>query len=236
MDFNLKEVMNLLNVREATIHQWIKDGKLPAYQRQGEYFFSKEEIDNCLMSHKLDEDIRDFHSNEQECSGNLQFALYRAIHRGDVLRDIEGSSKKEVIQQATQVIAQKLDLDSDTLFNMLIEREELMSTALGSGVAVPHTRDFLLNDHYDAVFVVYPKEPLDYEALDQEKVQVMFFLLACEDKRHLHLLSKIAHLSLDAQSLAFLNLLPDKRALLSYVRDWEGQLKSGKANSNSLPI
>jgi len=41
------------------------------------------------------------------------------------------------------------------------------------------------------IFVVFPKDPIEYGALDGQAVHTLFFLFACSDKAHLHLLSKI---------------------------------------------
>ena len=106
------------------------------------------------------------------------------------------------------------------------DREKLMPTALSNGVAVPHTRDFLLQESFDVVAVAFPKNPIEFGALDGQPVHTLFFLCACDDKRHLHLLAKLAHLSSKEQNLDYLLTYPSKAELLDYVKNWEGNLKS----------
>ena len=54
MDLKIKDVADLLNVSESTIRRWISDGKIPAYRINQHYFFSRTEIENWVISHKLD--------------------------------------------------------------------------------------------------------------------------------------------------------------------------------------
>jgi PTS system nitrogen regulatory IIA component len=100
-----------------------------------------------------------------------------------------------------------------------------MPTALSNGIGVPHTRDFLLQESYDVIVVVFPEKPIEYGALDGEPVHTLFFLFACDDKRHLHLLAKLAHLSSKAENLAFLKGHPNKASLLEYIKNWESKIK-----------
>jgi PTS system nitrogen regulatory IIA component len=82
----------------------------------------------------------------------------------------------------------------------------------------------LLPKSYDVVSVVYLDKPIDYGALDGEKVKTLFFLFACEDKRHLHLLAKLAHLTRNEDSLNFIHQHPGKAHLLNYIKTWETKL------------
>jgi excisionase family DNA binding protein len=54
MDLKIKDVADLLNVSESTIRRWIAEGKIPAYLINHQYRFSRTEIENWVMNHKLD--------------------------------------------------------------------------------------------------------------------------------------------------------------------------------------
>jgi PTS system nitrogen regulatory IIA component len=60
-------------------------------------------------------------------------------------------------------------------------------------------------------------------------VNTLFFLFACDDKRHLHLLAKLAHLSSKQENLEYLNTHPSKPELLTYIKQWESNLAVHKA-------
>ncbi|GAB4226272.1 MAG: PTS sugar transporter subunit IIA [Chlamydiales bacterium] len=226
MDLGIKDVAELLNVSENSIYKWIKDGKMPAYLINKQYRFSRNEVENAVFLHHLgnDQDILEkFEDSEVLHSvGVKQYGLYRAIHKGLVLNEIKGESKEEIISNTMQSVAEDLDLDAFVLTELLLDRENLMPTALGNGIAVPHTRDFLLDKHYDAVTVVFLDKPIEYGALDRNPVHTLFFLFACDDKRHLNLLAKIAHLASKEDNVRFLKTKPSKQELLEYIKGWEG--------------
>ncbi len=229
MDLKIEEVAELLQLPEVTIKRWLDEGKIPAYQINHEYRFSRMEIEDWLLNYKLGfkEDLKD-PSVEKDLplhsGGTHHFCLYRALHQGDVLLDVEGSTKEELIRAATLLIAPRLNLDPEVLSGLLLDREKMMATGLNQGIAVPHTREFSRKGAVDRIFVVYPKKMLPYGSLDGQDVHTLFFLFASHDKHHLQLLSKLAHLaSQKAAPLFFMNK-PLKKELLDFIRQWENQI------------
>ncbi|HSX12341.1 MAG TPA: PTS sugar transporter subunit IIA [Rhabdochlamydiaceae bacterium] len=235
MDLKIKDVADLLKVSETTIRRWLTDGKIPAYRLNHQYRFSRIEIENWMIKCKLKAaDAPEFSpfDEKQELEeptpipnqGMQQFSFYRAIHHGGIYHDISGNTKEEIIEGTTKRIAEKMSLDADVLYELLMDREQLMPTALNHGIAVPHARDFVEGLSFDFVTVVFPKNPIAYGALDGKPVHTLFFLFATNDKTHLHLLAKLAHLSSNAKALEFLQNKPDKVNFLEYIRIWEDQL------------
>ena len=53
MDLKIKDVAELLSVSETTIRRWVNDGKIPAYRLQQQYRFSRSEIENWMVSCRL---------------------------------------------------------------------------------------------------------------------------------------------------------------------------------------
>lgn len=244
MDLKIKDVAELLNVSETTIRRWLSDGKIPAYRINHQYRFSRFEIEDWVMSHKLgktNNGVSPFNElgkteNDEEKNilafgGSKQFSLYRAIHKGGVIHRVPGNTKEEIIRTTMKIIAKDLNLDADVLTDLLLDREALQPTALNNGIAIPHTRDFLMNAHNDVVPVVFPEKPIAYGALDGKPVHTLFFLFACDDKRHLHLLAKIAHLSSQANTLDLLQMQPTKEKLLEFIKNWESNIQQAKEDA-----
>jgi len=244
MDLKIKDVADLLNVSETTIRRWLVDGKIPAYRINHQYRFNRQEIEDWVMGQKLGKSTVNStqlshhcnteinpESTSQASGGSKQFSLYRAIHKGGVLYDIPGRAKEEVIRTTMKQLASELNLDAEVISDLLMDRENLQPTALNNGIAIPHTRDFLLNAHFDMVSVVFPENAIEYGALDNKPVHTLFFLFASDDKRHLHLLAKIAHLSSQPETLKFLQSKPSKDKFLEYVKDWEGRIQHLKDKS-----
>lgn len=218
MDLKLKDVSDLINVSEQTLRLWVSEGKIPGYRINRQYRFSRTEIEDWLMQQKLET------QPEEGRKSHMQFSLYRAIYRGDVLCDLPGNTKEEIFSAALKVVGEKFDLDATVLTELFLDREKMMPTALGHGIAVPHTRDFLLNTHYDVIMAVHPKHPLEYGALDGQKVHTLFFIFAAEDRNHLNLLAKVAHLSSCEKARELFAVHPPKDRLLDFVRQWENSL------------
>jgi PTS system nitrogen regulatory IIA component len=240
MDLKIKDVAELLNVSETTIRRWLKDGKIPAYQLNHQYRFSRGEIEDWMMKCKLNLSKDGFSPFEEKQiypepeensvvrGGTQQFGLYRAMHKGGVVTDIVAKNKNQLIKMVMQKVAPRLGLDSDLMTELLIDREELMSTALNSGIAVPHPRDIVLEvPGSDALITVFPQKPIDYDALDGQPVHVLFFLFSSSDKSHLHLLSKLAHLGSQQAALDFLATKPTQENLLAYIKEWEANIRIG---------
>lgn len=239
MDLKIKDVADLLNVSETTIRRWLLDGKIPAYRINQQYRFSRFEIEDWVMSQKLgkpngltpfDKEPKDnavSDQNKETRGGRKQFSLYRAIHKGGILHDMPGETKEEVIIATMKWIAKDLKLDADVITELLLDREHLQPTALNDGIGLPHTRDCFLPAGQNVVTIVFPKQSLPYGALDGEPVHTLFFLFACDDKKHLHLLAKIAHLSSQSKTVELLRSKPSKQKLLEYVKEWESRLQTG---------
>ena len=231
MDLKIKDVAELLNVSETTIRRWLKDGTIPAYQLQHQYRFNRSEIEDWMMHRKLkmEEPFVEkqiYPPQENTPTGLQQFSLYRAMHKGGVLSGVVGKNKKEVIKKVAQTIALKLSLDADLITELLLDREEMMPTAMGSGIAIPHPREPVLkNAASDAVITVFSQKSLDYGALDGENVHTLFFLFSSSDKTHLHLLSKLAHFCSQPKMVTLLKTKPSIEQLLSTIKEWESKIK-----------
>lgn len=221
MDLEIKDVAELLNVSEETIHRWLGEEKIPAYLMNQQYRFSRIEIENWMMTGHMSQPGLEEASSMGQKGGKQHFSLYRAIHKGGVFVDVPGAGKEEVIRETMERVAPQLGLDADVLSDLLLDREDLMSTALSNGVAVPHARDFLLHTPFDIVVVVFPEKPIEYDALDGQPVHTLFFLFSTNDKTHLHLLAKIAHLSSLPSAMELLRSKPHKEKLLDFIKDRE---------------
>lgn len=216
MDLCIKDVADLLSLSESTVEQLSSEGSLPSYCMGGQYRFSRVEIEDWLMYE---------HPNDVTSSslrGLHQFCLYRALNQGGVLPSAQSQCKEEVIAASARAIADVLDLDGQVLEELLLQRESIVPTALGHGIAIPHTRELIPKTVTDRLFVLYAHDPIEYGALDHRPVHTLFFLFAASDKGHLQLLAKLAHFARSGSEL--LSLRPGKSELLRTFRAWESRI------------
>ena len=87
--------------------------------------------------------------------------IVELIEKGSVLYDVEGSSPKEVYKNVVSKIEYPKGLTPENLYTELCQREDLMSTAVGNGISLPHSRyPILKNSEDQRIIVCYLKEPL----------------------------------------------------------------------------
>ncbi|QOR39408.1 PTS IIA-like nitrogen regulatory protein PtsN [Billgrantia diversa] len=130
------------------------------------------------------------------------------------LFDVPGGSKKRVLEFFSTFIAQNTpSLDSQEVFGRLVGRERLGSTGIGNGVAIPHARS--PHCHNPVATFLKLAEPIDFDAIDGEPVDLVFVLLVPEeaDDTHLSLLSQVASVMNDAETRARLRKCASQREL-----------------------
>ena len=111
---------------------------------------------------------------------------------------IEGVSKKRIISNISQLIEETVPgLDAETVFNALMAREQLGSTGLGSGIAIPHCRLDGCGDILGTLITL--DTPVDFDAIDDKPVDLLFVLIVPNEKtdEHVRTLAGIAELFSD---------------------------------------
>lgn len=112
--------------------------------------------------------------------------------------DLQSKSKKEVIKEMVQLLSKSKKIkDIDKMVKILMDREELGSTGIGQGIAIPHGKSDAVSE-ISAAFGI-SKKGINYEALDGEPVNLIFLLMAPHDSAGVHLkaLAKISRLLKD---------------------------------------
>ena len=117
--------------------------------------------------------------------------------------NLPGRSKKRILENIAQIITSQLkgsDELCDVLFDNFVSREKLGSTGLGNGVAIPHCRTPGIKKIYG--FLAKLTTPVDFDAIDDEPVDLLFALVVPEEKNdeHLSTLARIAGIMQDNQS------------------------------------
>jgi PTS system nitrogen regulatory IIA component len=130
-------------------------------------------------------------------------------------------TKAQAFDNASQYFAAKLHISADTVLDCLNSREQIGSTSLGFGVAIPHGRIKGLQKPCAALFKL--KDPIDFAAADGEPVTLLIFLLIPEvaTQEHLEILSVIAQLLSDSQTRAQLQNESDPEKVRELICHWE---------------
>ncbi|HSJ23064.1 MAG TPA: PTS sugar transporter subunit IIA [Longimicrobiales bacterium] len=139
-----------------------------------------------------------------------------------VALNVQGDTKDEILRELIAL----LDLDEKSegiLFKMLKRRENLGSTGIGRGIAIPHCRSLVVNK----LRVAFGRKPagVEYNAIDNQPVHYFFLIVAPPlevSNQYLPVLGKLAQFAKDPEitqrldslqsAEEFLNLLEEKAA------------------------
>jgi PTS system nitrogen regulatory IIA component len=133
------------------------------------------------------------------------------LEKGGIINNIRGLNNKDVLKNAAGSILIPAGLSAGEILDALINREDLMSTAIGKGIALPHPRNpILTNPNKASITICYLYKPVDFGALDSQLVHTLIILLTASPKMHLEVLSKISYLCQDEN---FRKLLTDRKEI-----------------------
>ena len=114
-----------------------------------------------------------------------------------VVADLKATSKKQALQDLAHRAADVTGLHERAIFDTLLERERLGTTGVGLGIAIPHGKMADL----DRLYGVFAKlnNPVDFDAVDDQPVDLIFLLLAPESAGadHLKALARVSRLLRD---------------------------------------
>ena len=90
------------------------------------------------------------------------------------------------------------DVDRNFLYEVLLARENMASTGIGEGIAIPHVRNpVILNVSYPIITLCFLEKPIDFGALDKQNVYCLFTLISPAPRIHLQLISRLAFILKD---------------------------------------
>jgi len=141
------------------------------------------------------------------------------LEREGVFASLRVKNKKQALRELAARAAQVTQLDERQIFDTLLQRERLGSTGVGRGIAIPHARMSGLV-RIAAVFAQLD-EPIDFDALDGEPVDLVFVLLAPEQAGadHLKALARISRVLRDPMTLEKLRCARERDALYAVLTE-----------------
>ena len=227
MELKIKDIVGLLQVNEKTVYRWIKEKKIPCYRINHQYRFNRAEINEWILSNRIEL------SSSLINLGLADHNLPRLLEKGGIVPSVPGSSIVEVITNAVERIHTPQGLKKEYIILALMRREELMPTAIGRGVAIPHPRNPIVTDPKNAsISICYLDHPTDFRALDGQPVHTLFILFTATPRMHLEVLSKISHLCQNDLFLENLSSRATEEEVMKYVREKEKEWQTKERAGN----
>lgn len=193
----LSEVAVYLKLAEKTIHRMVQKGEIPCFKVASQWRFSKRMIDQWLNS-KLNTPPKDEISRLLESEPEL-VPFSRMSSPEMILEDLDPGSKEHMLQQLIQPLVAQGYIDQGTDFlNRLMERESMISTAVGNGIALPHIRNPReYTNAVPAVVVGRCREGVDFNSLDGSPTYLFFLIFSTNITVHLRITSRINRILLN---------------------------------------
>ncbi len=223
MKLTIKEVAKCLQLPLSTVERWIRQGRIPIQRSGNNLTFTDSAIEKWAESHNLpftkphkDRALQEDYELEN---------LLPVMKRGGIFRNVQGDNVPAVLQCAVNKMPALSASVKIRLYERLLEREHLTSTGIGKGVAIPHPHDPLA-DVIDKPLIAtcFLEKPVDFAAIDDKPVFVMFILISPTIKLHLHLLSRLSYCVRDNAFVEFLKTSFVSDAFFAKIADFEKQL------------
>ncbi len=218
MNLKIKDIVMLTGVSEKTVNKWIEEHSIPFYKLNGQYRFSEAEINEWIISNKLDKNLNISDKLIELSAAKKQVKISEILQRGGIHYNINGDTVKDVIINAIDLLSIPDEITKDDLVESLLERENMMPTAMGHGIAIPHPRNPIITEfEHESLSICFLKNEVDYKAIDGNFVHTIFIVLSATPKRHLEILSKISYLN---QQKEFYDLIKGRAAekeIMDYI-------------------
>jgi PTS system nitrogen regulatory IIA component len=138
-----------------------------------------------------------------------------------IIPALEATSKKKAFRAIAEEIAAQIGGHADDLLGALLDRERIGSTGIGQGVAIPHIKIAGAERMYGVL--VRLETPVDYDAIDNLPVDIIFMLLAPAESKttqHLKMLAQISRFLKDAKTCEAIRAAAETETLSAILTVW----------------
>lgn len=227
MNLMVRDAARLLKVSEKTIYRWITQGKLPAYCVNEQYRFNRVELLEWATARHINVSPEIF----SEPASELPMpSLEAALQAGGIHYRISGKNREEVLLALVEQMRLPEGVDREFLFRVLLAREELGSTGVGDGIAIPHLRNpVIIHVTSPLVMLCFLETPVDFGALDGKPVHTVFTVASPTVRVHLHVLSRLSFILRNDQFRELLAAQGSREEIFAFI----AQIESGFAKNTT---
>jgi nitrogen PTS system EIIA component len=220
LDLRIKDIAQLLLLSEKDIQKLIKSKGIPHQIIQERVIFNKEKIIEWALDRNLPLNL----------SGNSHFQEY---HIGSLLPLLTEESVfynceftvDGYIEQMTKLASLDPSVDREVVIQLLKSREQLMTTAIGNGVSLPHPRiPLVIGRDKPLIHFFFPARLLELNSLDGKPVHTLILIISQTIKQHLSLLAHISLLLSKKEIQQALEQRMPYPQLISIIEQFEGQV------------
>jgi PTS system nitrogen regulatory IIA component len=228
MMIGLKEVAQILAVSEKTIYRWIAKKEIPAYKIGEGYRFNRVELLEWATARKIKVSYTIF-DEPFETDDELP-SLTEALNAGGIHYRIPGTDKESVLKSIVNIMHLPDDVDREFLIGALLARENLGTTAIGNGMAIPHVRNpIIFHVKKPVLALCFLEQAIDFNAMDGQAVDTVFTIITHTVRSHLHILSRLSYALHQPAIRSVINGAANRQVILASLADFERTLKDKTA-------
>lgn len=174
----IEEMAKYLRVSERTVYDWAQKGEIPSGKIGTVWRFKKSEIEKW---------VNDRLSSSSKPSAPPNLVQVRNILSPDRIVFLNHSTKQDALVALANTLGTAPQIkNSQELTTEILKREELMSTAIGRGIAIPHVRLASVTDLVMAVGISRT-DIIDFQAIDDTPVRLLFMIAAAYNQHSYYL-------------------------------------------------
>jgi PTS system nitrogen regulatory IIA component len=232
MKIDISTAARLIGTPETTLRRWVRQGKIPGRYESGVYMFNKGEL--IKWAHRRNIPLAASPPYPPPAPATGEIRLYEAMKSGGAFFDVPGADVREVFEAVSKLIPLTGTVDGRILLDRLLQREDLVSTGVGNGVAIPHPR-YPMEDipAGGMVSTFFLEREIDFKAVDGLPVFVLFIILDPDTKTHLKLLSRLGFCLREEGFIGFLRECRTGDDLLIKVREMEDRIEANGKKEGS---
>jgi len=237
--FSVEEAAEYLHLTAADVQQRVKDKEIPFEKRGDRVVFWKKDIDMWASQRILgfsEHKLVEYHHKSTRGTRELLpegAILPDLLEHGAVDSAMKAKTKASVLRELVGLAEKTWQVsDARELLSSLEAREQLCSTGVPGGLALPHPR-FQQTYLFESSFIVVGRsiQEIHFGAPDGHPTD-LFFLICCKDDRlHLHALARLCLMAVKTDVLARLRQAPDAGAMRDVLFEAEQQVLTDRKQS-----
>ena len=191
----LCEVAKYLQLAERTVLRMAQRGEIPAAKVASQWRFMRLLVQEWLVGQM--QVYSPATSGGAVGPGQGLLPLSEVLHPDLMTFDLAGGPKESVLRQlVAPLLRTGFAKDTNQLLRSVLDRERMMTTAIGHGIAIPHPRRLMPGMFPEpAVALGICRDGADFDAIDDQLVHVFFLICATREELHLQLMANVSWLS-----------------------------------------
>lgn len=189
----IDDVARRLHIPAETVHRWVRQGKIPMTRSGDTYSIRSEMLERWAADHNMEITCENAEVCQPNGTAGTFDSVSEAMRRGGLFYDVPATDRDSALIAAVNRLPGIAEAEKATVLESLQEREQLSSTGIGNGIALPHPRSNPgISLSIPQITTCFLSTPIAFEAIDRQPVSVLMVLLSDSTKQHLAMLSKLS--------------------------------------------